>query len=307
MQALLATDGSAGAGVALDLARGLRWPAGSRVRIVTVVPSGAAVFAGPWPAVALLQADAIASRLWQAATETVEQERERLERPGLDVSVEVLRGRPATAIVEAASRMRADLVIVGSRGHGAIESMLLGSVSAEVVDHATVPVLVARRADVDRVVLGWDGSPCSRVAADLVAAWPVFAGSSVRVVSVAESRAPWWAGVPEFGAPEVAAMFLEIAEASRREHDALAQALRTELREAGLDAEAERREGDPAAQLMAAAVDTEADLIVVGTHGRTGLSRALLGSVARNVLLHAPCSVLVARGAPAGEPAGRDG
>ena len=57
----------------------------------------------------------------------------RLTRPGLTVESAVLRGRPAAAIVDDASRMAADLMVVGSRGHGTIESMLLGSVSAEVM------------------------------------------------------------------------------------------------------------------------------------------------------------------------------
>lgn len=53
--------------------------------------------------------------------------------------------------------------------------------------------------------------------------------------------------------------------------------------------------GKPARELIQAAVDVEADLILLGTHGRKGVARALLGSVAEDVLRHAPCGVLVAR------------
>jgi nucleotide-binding universal stress UspA family protein len=60
-------------------------------------------------------------------------------------------------------------------------------------------------------------------------------------------------------------------------------------------AEAERRDGDAATEILAAANASKANLIVVGTHGRTGLRRILLGSVARNVLQHAGCSVLIVR------------
>ena len=64
-------------------------------------------------------------------------------------------------------------------------------------------------------------------------------------------------------------------------------------------------EGDPAAQIVRYAADAGIDLIVMGTHGRTGLERMLLGSVAEQTLRGAPCSVLVVklpRGVPAAEP-----
>ena len=68
------------------------------------------------------------------------------------------------------------------------------------------------------------------------------------------------------------------------------------LRAAGLDAQPEVRMGDPAHEIIAVARARGAGVIVVGTRGQTGLRRLILGSVARNVLFHAPCSVLVARG-----------
>jgi nucleotide-binding universal stress UspA family protein len=65
---------------------------------------------------------------------------------------------------------------------------------------------------------------------------------------------------------------------------------------AGLNATSKVREGDAAAQLIAAAVEEHADCIVIGSHGRTGMTRVFLGSVARAVLFNAPCSVLIVRG-----------
>jgi nucleotide-binding universal stress UspA family protein len=67
------------------------------------------------------------------------------------------------------------------------------------------------------------------------------------------------------------------------------------LRAAGLRASAERLEGDAATVLLSRARATQSDLIVMGTHGRTGLARLVIGSVARNVLHHATCSVLIVR------------
>ena len=67
------------------------------------------------------------------------------------------------------------------------------------------------------------------------------------------------------------------------------------MRDAGLQATAHVREGDAAHQIIACARERDAGLIVVGTRGQTGLKRLILGSVARNIVLHAPCSVLVVR------------
>lgn len=295
MRVLVATDGSPSAGLAVDLVAGISWPEGSSVRVVDAIDTGVAVFGGPWPAVAFVQADRIEAELRQAASNTVEEARARLARPGLDVVSGVPRGRPATAIVDAAKACNADVIVVGSRGHGTIESMLLGSVSAEVVDHAAVPVLVARGRTASRVILAWDGSSCARAAADLLRTWPIFARSAVRVVSVADVEIPLWTGYPVDGSPELLPIYVDAANASRIEHDTLTRDMTAQLQSAGLTVEADRRDGDAATELLAAANAWKANLIVMGTHGRAGLARLVLGSVARNVLHHATCSVLIAR------------
>jgi nucleotide-binding universal stress UspA family protein len=295
MRVLVATDGSPSAEMAVDFVAGLAWPEGSEIRVAEAIETGTAIFGGPWPAIAVVQAEELEAELQRTAGDNVNRARDRLQGPGREVAVEVLRGRPATAIIEAAKTFRADVIVLGSRGHGTIESMLLGSVSAEVVDHATVPVLVARGRSAKRVVFAWDGSTSARAAADLLRAWPIFAGSRVRVVSVADVRMPWWAGMPGPETPELLPLYFDAANAARRSHDALASEMTAELRSAGLDATADRRDGDPATEVIASAQSTDADLIVLGTHGRTGLARLMLGSVARNVLQHAHCSVLVAR------------
>ena len=140
---LVATDGSPSAELGVDLVAGLDLPSGTSVRVIDAIETGSGLFGGPWPSLAV-KTEAIESKLGQIAVDCVEQARARLGRPEVDVSAEVLRGRPATVIVDAARNWRADVIVVGSRGHGTIESMLLGSVSAEVIDHAPVPVLVAR-------------------------------------------------------------------------------------------------------------------------------------------------------------------
>jgi nucleotide-binding universal stress UspA family protein len=299
MRILVAIDGSDSANLAVDLVADVAWPGGTTIRVVEAIETGAALFGDPWPTLALVQADELEAQLRLGANVTVQEAQARLTRPGLTVESEVLRGRPAGALVDDARRMAADLIVVGSRGYGTIESMLLGSVSAEVIDRAMTPVLVARRQRIDRVVLAWDGSSSASRAAEVLRRWPIFARSSVRVVSVADIEVPWWSGFPEAGSPELSPLWLDAMDASRSHRDQLASAMTVELEAAGITAEVDRREGDAATEILAAANAFEADLILLGTHGRTGVVRLVLGSVARNVLHHASCSVLVVRETPA--------
>lgn len=78
-------------------------------------------------------------------------------------------------------------------------------------------------------------------------------------------------------------------------HKEIAEHATARLKEAGLTAEARMVVGDPRASLTDAARSERVDLIVVGSHGRTGIKKLLLGSVASHVVTHAPCSVLVVR------------
>jgi nucleotide-binding universal stress UspA family protein len=292
MRVLVATDGSKAAHSALDLVATLAWPAGTTIRIIEVVETEIQAVG---VSVGLANAAELESRLVEHASATIAASERHLRGRDLTLQGGVLRGRPATEIVDEAARFRADLVVLGSRGHGTIEAMLLGSVSAEVTERARTPVMVVRspKAHVERVLIAFDGSPAARAAAALLKTWPAFAQATVRVLSVADLGGPWWAGFPAPGAAESGALFLAAADESRRVHSAIADNLAAELRAAGRTATGISREGQPAGEIIDAAADWPADLIVMGTHARHGLARLALGSVARNVVLHGGSSVLV--------------
>ncbi|MFI5461518.1 MAG: universal stress protein, partial [Isosphaerales bacterium] len=173
------------------------------------------------------------------------------------------------------------------------ESVVLGSVSAEVVDHSSRPVLVARRDRIDRILIGEDGSQSAAVAANAVRLWSVFHGAGIRVLGVADIDPQGNAWLR--GAATGAALNATMAKV-HQEQEALAARTAARLRATGLQAEGLVEEGSPAHRLVEMAVSWQADLIVVGTHGQTGLKRLLFGSVARAVLYHAPCSVLIVPG-----------
>lgn len=307
MRVLLAIDGSDKSQLATDFVAAAAWPTGTRIVVAEAVESGVALFGGPWPALALVQTDEIETEVRDQALRTAAAAAAQLEQPGRTIEATVLGGRAATAIVAHARAMGADLIVVGSRGHGTIESMLLGSVSAEVIDHSPVPVVVARGGGTSRVVLGWDGSDCGKEAAGVVKSWPIFRDSKVRVTSVGDMEIPWWTGFPEAGSPELMPMYVDATNASRKHAEQIAHEMAAELADEGIAAHADPRMGDAATELLAAAAAFEAGLIVVGTHGRTGIARLVLGSVARNVVHHATCSVLVVRGPAAHPEAGTSG
>ena len=295
MRVLVATDGSECANVAVDLVAGLDWPADTAIEVVEVVPSGIQVFGGPWPPITPVDTSAFDRDIREQAGRNLRDAADQLAGPGRTVETAAAAGRAGDVIVSLAEQSGSDIIVVGSRGHGTLETMLLGSVSSEIVDHAHVPVLVARGRTIERIVLAWDGSECAEATVPPLLEWMLFGGARVDVLSVADAEPPWWvtAGmVSEETADEV---YHEAAAPSRLQHEEMAQEMADRLKAAGLDAAPVSREGDPAETIVAYAKAHEADLIVLGTHGRTGLRRLLMGSVARNVLLHAHCSVLLAR------------
>lgn len=298
MRILLAVDGSESADRARRFVATLPLPEGSLVRVVGVQQPFADVLALSWATVG--DAPQVAETEEEAETrahrDAIRSAERALARDGLAVEGFLLRGRPASAIVDEAVAMEADLVVVGSRGHGPIETMLLGSTAAEVVDHAPCPVLVVRGEALGPVALADDGSPTARAAEAVVAGWPMFAGVPVTVVAVAEVAIPMATGFTPGLYDEVLGSYTKAVEEARADRREEADATAARLRDAGVAADAVLLEGDPAGELVRFAGERGTGTLVLGTRGLTGLTRLVLGSTARNVLLHAPCSVLVVRG-----------
>ena len=308
MLILLAVDGSRPAERASELVAALPWREGGRVRIVSVAPDRADILGLPWIAPVPPDADRLEDEVLRVHREALDAaEREILSaRDDLRIEKLLLRGRAASVIVDEAGTVHADLVVVGHRGHGPWESMLLGSVSAEVVDHAPCPVLVARDERLGPIVLADDGSPSARAAEAVLTGWPMFIGEPITVVSVAEEGFPYATAVAPLMYTDAMTGYAEATEEGERLAHAASEETAARLREAGFEAVAHVRTGDPAHQIVTVAHELDAGLIVVGTRGMTGLRRLILGSVARNILLHANCSVLVVRANVAGAPSGDD-
>ena len=150
MRILLAVDGSDHSEAAVDETARQRFPAESEVRIISAAepPSFPGTFAGENVSVSLYDAiDKSARERARAAVETAAARLRTDEHSRqLIVTTDVIAGSPKRVILEEADRFDADLIVVGSHGHGMLERFLLGSVSQAVALHARCSVEIVRRA-----------------------------------------------------------------------------------------------------------------------------------------------------------------
>jgi len=290
MRILLALDGSTGAETARSLVEHLTWPTPSTIDVLRVVEP-------VWTMLAMPEVTFSGQVDEVMGAQTIRVELDRIlagiARPGLDVNAHVVVGRPANVITETATRLHADLIIMGSRGRGTIKSMLLGSVAAEVGHNAPCPVLVARTTTIRRALVALDASPSSDRVVAAVAASPWLDGASLDVVNVALSTVPGPGAMFTDAYGASMAWYEEAVVAAREEAERCVTAAAATLTNAGLDATWRVLEGDPAVTIVETAAHDGVDLVVVGTHARTGLRAMILGSVARNVLIHSHASVMV--------------
>jgi nucleotide-binding universal stress UspA family protein len=290
MKVIIGTDGSPCAQVAVDLVGQVTWPADTTLRLVAVLDPLAV--SGLFGRFAPDEAGAVLPELKGELEHMVTITAEALAAPGRVVEHQVVLGRPSIVLSDQARDLGADLIAVGSRGRGPIETMLLGSVSAEVVGHAPCPALVARGRSVERILLAQDGSDQARHAEDILATWPMFEGARIDVISVAEAEVAWEDALVVPFAP-MRPIHTGASKESRTHHQEIARASADRLGRAGRTVDWTVSVGDPAHAILKVARHCNADLVVMGTRGLAGVQRLLLGSVARNVLTHAHCSVMV--------------
>jgi nucleotide-binding universal stress UspA family protein len=212
----------------------------------------------------------------------------------------VLREGPiARTVIDEARSMPADIIVMGTHGHGALRAAVLGSVTADVVRGAPCPVLTVRHAPhgggladsapaFSRVLCPVDFSEPSLAALDYGAWLADSSGADLGVVHVVE----WPSGVLETSVARE-------LDTPVREDDVRAAVL------ARLGGALRSRtsvmvpHGDARGQILCAAEEWGARVIVMGVHGRGVIDRALFGSTTDHVIRRAPCPVLTLRTLPA--------
>jgi nucleotide-binding universal stress UspA family protein len=266
------------------------WPANSKFLLLHVLD--------PFPFTRL---PASLERAKQATRKELETAAEEPRKAGWTVETNVILGRARQAVTKAAIVWKADLVLVGTHGGGALQRTFLGSTARAVLRHAHCSVEIVRASErqekrtgarATRVLVATDGSQFSTAAIRAVAAcaWPK--GSVAKVISIPEPFQPL-RQFPFFESDEIERLNTAALKAAKKFAAAGADALFN----ADLQATADTPfpESSNGRDIVKEAERWHADLIVVGSHGRRGFDRWYMGSVSEYVALHASCSVEVIR------------
>ena len=266
---LVATDGSEYSAGAVREAINMAQKCGARVHVISVVASGAELESIGQP---LLKKELDTA---QAHLETVKAQ---AEASGIACETRLIHGSNIhQEVVNEAERMQADLVIMGRRGRHGLARLMVGDATVKTIGHAPCGVLVIPRAAAlsgRHFVLASDGSRYADAAAVAAVNLAKYCHTPVTAVSV---------------------IMPSHSEERRKEAHSIVKRLVAFLRKEGVTAEGEVPLGQPDDMIVQTAQKKQADLIVMGSHGRTGLERILLGSTVERVLNRTNCAVLVVK------------
>ena len=296
LRILLAVVGSSHSEAAVRLVANIPWPAGTSVHVLMVAPERwpylgpnleaehelAEVLAG------MRQVDCAAAEAVAGSVAAM------LPGHELAVQTDVLEGRPSEVILQCASELRSDLIVIGAKGLNAPAEFRLGSTAHKVAHYAPCPVLVARPWERERplsVVLATDGSAEAQGAAAFLCVLSLPRWAEVTVVSVGEATLDFPIGEHHLITDLPAPLRQALSDAA----EAHATAAMERLQTCGAQVRCDIRVGHAATEILAAAWEHDANLIVIGARGRTRAEPFPLGSVAQKIVKYAECSVLLVR------------
>jgi nucleotide-binding universal stress UspA family protein len=277
---LLATDGSEDATRATEAASDLASKSGAELHVVHV-----------WHDVRGFAHDFVRRELKRQGQEVLDQQVEKVGAAGCEVvEAHLRRGRTSNEVIALAGEIGAGLMIVGSRGMGTVQRILMGSQSEEIVHHAQIPVLVVRGAEPywppKRIVIGEDFSDDAGKAGELAAAIGGLYGAGGLLLY----SHPDLPEVPPGEARSTATNLMDMRERDEQMLDDRAGRLEKLL---GSSPEVRLSGGYPARVLLEASLEVQPSLLVVGSRGLAGMARTRLGSVSTKVVTAAPGPVLV--------------
>jgi nucleotide-binding universal stress UspA family protein len=198
-------------------------------------------------------------------------------------------GHPVDVIVETARSARSNLIMVGARGLGPVKELILGSVSHRILMHAPCSTMIIKAplTQLRKILLPIEGREDAEAALQFLALQPFRSPVEVEVFAVwPQPQLSWPTTVGQSDLLEIQA----IEEARER-----MKSITDRLTQMNIGNQAHVGIGNPAYAILEQAKASQSDLIMMGTHGRGGLSRLLMGSVSHSVLHQAPCPVLIVR------------
>ncbi len=205
------------------------------------------------------------------------------------VTTEIRHGTPAADITAYAEQATVDLIVMGTTGLTGVDRIVLGSVAERVLRQAPVPVITVREDapetdSYERILLPTDGSDHAKMAAEHAIDIASQYGALLYVVGVLDLQEI--GGI--FDAGGLDQEFVERHEQATRED---VDEIGDRAAEAEVDVRTTVTRGTPHEEICAYADESDIDVIVMGTHGRSGVRRALLGSVTESTVRNAPCPV----------------
>ncbi len=208
-----------------------------------------------------------------------------LKSSGVKVHLEIRNGEAAREIVALARS--ADLLVMSTHGRGGWKRLTLGSVTESVLREVDVPMLITRPGITvrhwGRLIVALDGSPrAERILEDVI---PLARRLHAPVDLIRTMMPPITSsGLGDIGGVEI-----------RENPIPYLEGMREWLGIQGVDASVAALEGRAGAEILRYAERQESSLLCMTTHGRSGLPKVILGSIADEVIRHAPCPVLVRR------------
>jgi nucleotide-binding universal stress UspA family protein len=294
---LVPLDGSPFSAKALPVAAALARRTGAALRVVTVIdPSAYVPFVPGEVLVPVLDTEALAARR-EVDRAHIEAEAERQRAAGLACTGALLEGTVVEALAEDAVASHADLVVMTTHGRSGVERLWLGSVASAFLHRAPCPVFLVRPEQAPaeeplptgRLLVPLDGSPFAEAILPHAHRFAEAVGLSIELFSVVVPHA---LPMAPFGTEALLADDADLA-AQERDTAAWLARLAATLPE-GTTTHVVTDTTAPAAILEYAATARPA-AIAMATHGRTGLVRLVLGSVADRVLREAPAPLFLYR------------
>jgi nucleotide-binding universal stress UspA family protein len=282
---LVSTDGSEYSEGAVREAIKLAKKCGSSLTAISIIESNP-------------EFDALAPQIMEkkekTARQNLEMVKEQAKKTGVACDIIVREGEDSyKIIVDEAMKNKNTTIVMGRRGRTGLKRLMMGSVTARVIGHAPCNILIVPKAaqlEFKGIVVATDGSKYSTAAASEAIGLARLNKSSLTIISAVPSELMTPTDIDfTMNQKEL------IAEKEMHEAEKNAKAVKEVALKAGVDAKAFVMTGRPADAIIEIARDKKADLIVLGSHGRTGVERLLMGSVAERVIVLAPCPVLIVK------------
>jgi nucleotide-binding universal stress UspA family protein len=291
---LVGTDFSPTAAVAVDWAVQLARQQGAHVELVhaVTVPPYVPDYVSPG---AVAPGPLFDEEVRRAALVRLDKEAAALREKGIEVDTWLALGAPSMVICERAAETSALAIVIGTRGLTGLRHLLLGSTTERVVQKAPCPVLSVhpedRYREIRTILVPTDFSEDAERAIHIAERLLARLAQDARLILLHVFNLP--IEYTAYGPIPTSVHYLQDTglDAERR-----LQEMADRLTEQGLAVDWVAREGDPSQVIVEEAERREADLIAMGTHGRSGLRHLLLGSTAERVVQHALRPVMTVRG-----------